>query len=139
MRIIRTILSFVTALIGWVFFCLLWWWVFTHRADAMPEFSNVVAILVFSGFIIISALLWVRYNVWLYKRKKWIGSDPRQSIAYDYSRDAAGVPVDADFSALREARCVVIDITETTGAPAKSYRPQSDRLSKEEAAVCEIL
>ena len=138
MRIFKAVPSFITALIGWVFFCLLWWWVFTHRANAMPEFRNVVPILVFCAFIIISALLWVRYNVWLYKHNKWTGPDPKQTIAHDYGRDATGVPVDADFNALREARFVVIEITGTNDAPAKSYQSQSDKLTTEEAAVCEI-
>jgi hypothetical protein len=138
MRLIKDAISVIFGLLGWIVFGILWWWAFSRTSFYRQEILNLAGIVLFSFIVLIVSLLWVRYNVWLYRRRRWTGSRQPESTGYDYSTDTQRLPVTADFEALAKARYIVIELDESGGLTKKVYRQGDSALSPEERAVCEI-
>ena len=138
MRSIRAIGSIIIGAFGWLVFGFLWWWAFSQTGTRTQEFRGLLGIAAFSLLVIIVSLLWVRYNVWLYHHRKWVGPRHDQPTPYDYSIDTMDRLVSADFTGLSESRYITIDLEETDGKTVKVYRSGSEDLTENEVAVCEV-
>lgn len=121
-------------LAGWAAFGLLWWYAFRHLGPARHMLTEMLVVGGFALAMFAATLVWVRWNVARFRRR---GPSPtRLPRRHDFSRDANNVPVTADFSALRPARFVIIDVVPGPQGRVKLYAAGSEELSTDEAAAC---
>ena len=132
---LRNAFHVVLAVLGWLGFAAAWYYVFWSRAVTYGGWRDVALIFLIAAVMVFVTLLWVRYNVGIYRRKGARAAVP--SVIYDFSRDAQGTPVVADLAALRASRYVVVALdTSEDGATRKTYAAGSEELSDDEAASC---
>ena len=132
----RTLYQALAALFGWVAFGLLWWLAFRHLGPARQMLTGVLLAAAFAVLLGIATGAWVAWNVFVWRRN---GPKPvRLPTPYDYSRDAAGRQVRADFASLRTSRFIVVDLVDDSSGPAKTYVPGDEEITTEEATVCAL-
>ena len=135
MRTGRNVLQVLVAQLGWLGFAAAWFYVFHSGSVGPRAWLDVFVIAFVAAAAVLSTLLWVRYNVNIYRRK-----GPRSEIPhviFNFSADAEGVAVVADLQALRTARYVNISLKlGSDGTEEKVYEIGSASLSDEEHAAC---
>jgi hypothetical protein len=137
MRRVRSTFHILVAVLGWLGFGAAWYYVFWSRSVSARGWVTVAEILLLSAAMVLATMLWVRYNVGVYHRKGARAQIPR--TIYDYSRDARGTPVIADFAALRASRYTEVALgTSQDGTTEKKYVSGSPELSDEEVAACTL-
>lgn len=131
---ISQVLQVLVAIAGWLVFAAMWWWAFAHRGPSSDQIRDLVAVAVFSLLAVVLTSLWIRYNMRIYRIK-----EPRIRIPggdHDYSRDATGRPVLADFETLAYERSIVVEIVEGPDGPVKVYSVAKETLSDGEEVAC---
>ncbi|MBE3073463.1 MAG: hypothetical protein IMZ75_00720 [Actinobacteria bacterium] len=135
MRPVRSVFQVLLAVLGWVGFGAAWYYVFWSRSVTAHGWLDVAEILGLATVMVLVTMLWVLRNVGIYRRK---GARAQVShVVHDFSRDAQGTPVIADFAALRASRFAEVALaTSPDGTTEKTYISGSTELSDEEAAAC---
>ncbi|MCA9729964.1 MAG: hypothetical protein KC729_19930, partial [Candidatus Eisenbacteria bacterium] len=99
------------ALGGWAIFLYLWWTIFV-RGFGPESWIVLAAIAILIGAIALLNLLWVRYNEGLARMRT-----PRthvRVVATECSTDSLGRNIEADWSDLRRARSIWIEVDPDT-------------------------
>ena len=136
MHLLRTVWHAIVAVLGWILFASLWWYAFSERSPKVGEFHDLGLVgITFLVALVLSAT-WVAWNVHLYRSKEPRTQAPK--VAYDYSVDATGRPVEADFDSLRNERYIVVGLVTSPEGETKTYAVGSAELTEEEVAACSI-
>jgi len=131
----RSVVQMLLAVLGWLTFGAAWLYVFSAHALDSRWWIYAAAILSTAALVLLVTLLWVRYNIGIYRHKGRRVQVPR--AIYDFTRDAQGTRVSADFAALRMARYVEISLdTMPDGTTRKRDVSGSTERTEEEAAAC---
>ena len=83
MRTGRNVLQVLVALLGWLGFAAAWFYVFHSGSVGPRAWLDVFVIAFVAAAAVLSTLLWVRYNVNIYRRK---GPAPRYHTSSSTSR-----------------------------------------------------
>lgn len=135
MRRAHLALQLVVAVVGWLVLGVGWWFVASSRPLRSDSITALLALALAAAVALLITEWWVGYNKGVYRRKGPRSGVPR--IIYDFSKDATGVPVVADFAALKGERFVVI--SPSAGEPvSKVYSAGSAELTEEEVAACSL-
>lgn len=107
LRSTQALIHIILLLVGWVGFVWMWW-----RVAARPWDSGDLVVLIAGSLIALPTvtLIWVVHNIALHRRK-----GPRTRtvlLPADYAKDWNGREVKADWTALRTARIVVIEVVD---------------------------
>ncbi|MBC7266298.1 MAG: hypothetical protein QMD76_07135 [Anaerosomatales bacterium] len=120
MRTLSRLLQVLLAVVGWVVFGWLWWTAFrTGPTDSQLRGTLIVGTI--DVGIVLVTILWVRWNIGVYRRK-----GPRTTVPpvdYAYDRDCKGVPVvGVDACRQSASRFLVIDLEGEGDSLTKVYR-----------------
>jgi hypothetical protein len=136
METVKEIYHVIVAILGWLIFGTIWWWVFASKMTFKNQLRDFLVLVAFSLFVTVINYAWVRYNINIYNKKGARKKIP--DAKYDYSKDPAGRMVVTDFSELRSKRYIVVSISKQNNVEVKTYRAESEELTPEEEAACKI-
>jgi hypothetical protein len=133
-NVFRKLFQILVGLLGWLTFGLLWWVAFWRLPPFREVLTDLVLIVAYATIVALAAYAWVTWRVLLWTRR---GREPdRLPCAYDYSRDATGRAVLAEFNTLNSSRYVVVDVVEGLTGPVKTYAAGEETVTDEEARAC---
>ncbi len=123
---LHAVAHLVLVVLGWAGFAWLWSLVLGRPWESADLRGLIVGTLVVAPVLTVA---WIVHNVGIYRRR-----GPRRSVpavTWRYERDYNGREVAADFTALRDACTVVIDVD----GGRKRYRAATGPASREREAT----
>ncbi|MDY0341570.1 MAG: hypothetical protein RBS17_10225 [Coriobacteriia bacterium] len=118
MRAVSTLLQFALAIVSWILFGWLWWIALLLGPTDTQLHSTLIVVVVNLAIALIT-MLWVRWNIAIFKRKGARTAVPAVEYTYDY--DCAGTPVVIPAAVRRGARSILIDMEGEGDVTTKVY------------------
>lgn len=129
MRVISNVVQVVLAIVGWVLFAWLWW-IAIATGPTDSQLRSTLTVGVIDLGIVLVTMLWVSWNVRIYRRKGARTAVP--TTTYSYDRDCCGTPVVIPAAVYNGSRSIIIEVEGEGDARTKVY--QSEPTLSTEAA-----